>query len=325
MTIQNLSNSQPTLLITGSEGSLSQWIIDKIANQYHIVGVDNCSRYGLTDRKRNYEFVIGELCDQPCVDAIFQKYKPQYVLHCAAQIYGVVGFHKYSADILGSNATSTQCVLSAAAKHSVKKVAYLSSSMVYERATQFPLTESMTDWLPCPHTGYGLSKLFGERLLIEYHQQYDMNYVIWRPFNLITPLEPIENEPGIAHVFTDFIKKIAIDRCESVEIFGDGNQVRCFTWINDVANIIAHRSWSDDTDKQIYNVGSETPTRIIDLARAIWNRCRPGESFKAHFVTNYKDDVITRIPDCSKAITIGWQHSKSLDQLIDICLNQIKK
>jgi UDP-glucose 4-epimerase len=311
---------KPTILITGSEGSLAQWTIKKLQDNYTLVGVDNCSRYGVQPRERTYTFVHGDLCDHAWVDQIFEQYKPTYVLHCAAQIYGVVGFHKYSADILAGNATITHSVMSAAVKHGVKKVAYTSSSMVYERATKFPLVESMVDELPCPHTGYGLSKLFGERLVQEYHKQYGLDYVIWRPFNIITPLEQFESEPGIAHVFTDFIKKIVLDRCESVEIFGNGNQVRCFTWIDDIAETIANNSWLPETNSKIYNLSSETPTHIIDLAKMIWQRSGRTDDFRAHFVTSYQDDVITRIPNCDHARTIGWTHSKTVEELIDICI-----
>jgi UDP-glucose 4-epimerase len=315
-----LKNNLPTLLITGSEGSLAQWIIKKISDQYNVIGIDNCVRYGVQQRDRRYVFLQGDLCNSAWVDEIFAKYLPDYVLHCAAQIYGVVGFHKYSADILAGNATSTHSVLAASARHRIKKVAYLSSSMVYERATTFPLTEDMVEDLPCPHTGYGLSKLFGEKLIKEYHQQYGLDYVIWRPFNIITPLEQFENEPGIAHVFTDFIKKIVLDRCESVEIFGNGNQVRCFTWIDDVATAIVNFSWLSETSQQAYNLGSETPTHIIDLAKIIWQRSGRTDAFCAHFVTSYKDDVIIRIPSSAKAQSIGFSHTKTVEQLVDLCI-----
>jgi UDP-glucose 4-epimerase len=316
--------SKPTVLVTGSEGSLAGWIIKKMSNDYNVIGIDNCARYGNQDRERDYTFLQGELCDFAWVDSVFERYKPTYVLHCAAKIYGVVGFHKYSADILAANATSTHSVLASAVKHDVKKVAFISSSMVYERATQFPLTEGMTDDLPSPHTGYGLSKLFGERLLIEYHQQYGLDYVIWRPFNIITPFEQFENEPGIAHVFTDFVKKIVLDRCESVEIFGNGEQIRCFTWIDDIAKTIVDQSWNEATSCQVYNLGSEVPTKIVDLARLIWSRSGRAE-FRCHFISSYKDDVITRIPSCDRARQIGWQHSKSLEELVDICIASAKE
>lgn len=314
------------ILITGSEGSLAQWVIKQFGNQYSIVGIDNFSRYGRVEKSRDYVLCEGDLCDVDWVNSVFEKYKPKYVLHCAAQIYGVVGFHKYSADILAGNAVSTHSILSAAVKHGTEKVAYLSSSMVYERATEFPLVESMTDSLPCPHTGYGMSKLFGEKLVEEYHKQYGLNYVIWRPFNIVTPLEVAEEEPGIAHVFADFIKKIVVEQKPAVEIFGNGEQIRCFTWIDDIARTIAMHSWSSITDQQAYNLGSEEPTKVIDLAKMIWSKSGRTDEFKADFVFSYTDDVLIRIPSSEKAQTqLEFTITKTVADLVETCLDNIPK
>jgi nucleoside-diphosphate-sugar epimerase len=315
-----MKKNKPTILITGSEGSLASWVIKKVTTDYNIIGVDNCVRHGPQHKERTYTFLQGDLCDQLWVDSIFKEHKPDYVLHCAAQIYGVAGLNRQGADILTNNINSTISILSASAKYKIQKIAYISSSMVYERASSFPLVEDMVDNLPLPNTGYGTSKLVGERLVIEYHKQYGLDYVIWRPFNIVTPLEQFEHEHGIAHVLTDFIKKIVLDQCESVEIFGSGDQIRCFTWINDVADTIVESSWLSCTKNQIYNLGSEVPTKIIDLAKLIWQKSGRSDQFRWHSIPNHKDDVITRIPDCNRAKTIGWHHTKMLEELVDICL-----
>lgn len=317
-------SNKPCVLVTGSDGSMASWMIKKMLNNYVIVGIDNCNRYGDHGGSRNYHFEKGDLCDASWVNSVFEKYKPDYVIHAAAQIYGVVGFHKYSADILGSNSTSSHSVFQACAQHQVKKVAYISSSMVYERSVQTPFAETQTQDLPCPSTGYGFSKLYGERLLQEYGSQYGLDWVIWRPFNVVTPLETFEKEFGIAHVIPDMIKKIAVDQCESVEIFGDGNQVRCFTWIDDVADLVVNWSWRSETSQEIYNIGGEEPTRIVDLARMVWERSGRSKDFVCHFVTSYQDDVIIRIPDSSKIRSLtGWKHSKTTLEMIDSCLKDI--
>lgn len=313
--------NKPCVLVTGSEGSLASWLIRKMLDTYQIIGVDNCNRYGDRGGSRAYQFEKGDLCDSVWLDGIFQKHRPDYVIHAAAQIYGVVGFHKYSADILGSNSTSSHSVFRACVQHQVKKVAYISSSMVYERSVQTPFVETQTQDLPCPKTGYGFSKLYGERLLQEYGQQYGIDWTIWRPFNVVTPLEQFEKEFGIAHVIPDMIKKIAVDRCTSVEIFGDGNQVRCFTWIDDVADLIATWSWRSETSREIYNIGGEEPVKIVDLARMIWKKTRGEENFVCHFIQSYQDDVIIRIPDSNKIQSLtGWRHSKTTVEMIDSCL-----
>jgi nucleoside-diphosphate-sugar epimerase len=197
--------------------------------------------------------------------------------------------------------------------------------MVYENATSFPLTEDMTDVIATPTTGYGLSKLIGERMLKEYSLQYGINYVIWRPFSIITPYEQSDSESGISHVFADFIKKIVIDKNKEIEIFGNGEQTRCFTWIDDIAKIIAEQSFSPLTDREIYNVGNEEPTKVIDLAKMIFKLSGRTDAFCPKFVSIYDDDVKYRVPSSAKVAQIGWQHTKSTSDLINICVNEALK
>lgn len=302
------------VLITGSQGSLAQWIINHTAHNWNIIGLDR--NPGAT--------VQGDLRDSVWLEEVFAHHRPDYVLHCAAQIYGVGGMAKYGADIMSANNVTTINLLEACVRHGVKKVAYMSSSMVYERATSFPFSEDQVDTIAMPRTGYGASKLFGEKALEEYHKQYGLNYVIWRPFNIITPLEMAADEAGIRHVLADFVKKIVIDRCEELEILGDGTQIRCFSWIQDIADVIAAKSWSPETDLQSYNVGSETPTHIIDLGRIIWQQSGRTDPFRVKFVKGYKDDVIKRIPDCTRARALGYKNSKTIEELVDICLAHVK-
>jgi UDP-glucose 4-epimerase len=324
MTTNNLQKTKSTMLVTGSEGSLAQWLIGLLHENFSVVGVDHCGRHGTVIRDRAYKFYQMDLNDSSEINKIFSDHPIDYVLHCAAQIYGVRGFHLYPADILSNNTVSTSNLLQQCVKHNVKKIAYISSSMVYENSQIFPLREEFTKTIPAPNTGYGLSKLVGERLIQEFQQQYGLKYVIWRPFNIVTPYEVSEKEPGIAHVMADFIQKIVVNRDPVIEIFGDGNQTRCFTNIEDIASIIAKISFNPITDNQVYNLGSETPTKIIDLAKIIHTRSKRQDEFQCKFVEIYNDDVKIRIPDCSRARALGFKHSKTIEELVDLCIAHTK-
>jgi len=319
-------SNKKRVLITGSEGSLAQWVIGLMGldENYEILGIDNFSRHGKIDKHRNYKFVHGDLCDKNCIDEIMSVFQPHFVLHCAAQIYGVKGFHKFAADIITNNLISTANIARSSVDYGVKKLAFISSSMVYESATVFPLKEEFVQSIAMPHTGYGASKLIGEKIIQEYHQQYGLQYVIWRPFNIVTPYERSDQEPGISHVFADFIQKITIDQQHQIEIFGDGDQTRCFTWIDDIAKIIVKRSFDPITDNEIYNLGSKTPTKIIDLATKIFKKSGRKDNFIPNFLEIYQDDVKMRIPDSTKAEKIGFRTTMSIDQMIDICIQHAK-
>ena len=134
-------------------------------------------------------------------------------------------------------------VLRAAADLGVPKVVYISSSMVYENCAG-TVKEDVVNDVTAPYTEYGLSKFVGERLSVAFSKQYGIDYTIWRPFNVITPYEKSEGEQGISHVFADFVKEILVHRNCHIPILGDGDQVRCFTWIDEVAQAIADYSFS---------------------------------------------------------------------------------
>ena len=258
------------ILVTGSEGSLMQYVIPVLMDQgYEVIGVDNFARYGEIERKRNYDFIRGDLTDVNFVDSLFNGKKIDGVIQAAALIYGVGGFNKYPADILSKDIVLHQNILWAMKKYGVKKVTYISSSMVYERCINHPSKEEDAFNSLIPSTDYGMSKLVGEKLCIAFARQYGLKYTIWRPFNIITPHEVAEKEQGLSHVFADFIQNLLIEKKNPLPIFGDGEQIRCFTWIGDIANAIGKYSFLDKTDNEIYNLGNPEPISMKDLARLI--------------------------------------------------------
>lgn len=320
------------ILLTGSEGSLMQAVIPYLLDKGHeIRGVDNFVRYGKIRRKRDYEFVEGDLTNIKFVRKVMNNIDG--VIQAAARIYGVGGFHKYPADILSHDLTLHQNILWTAVNNNIKKVCYISSSMVYERCRNHPSKEEDAFESQVPSTDYGLSKLVGERLCRAFSLQYGLKYTIWRPFNIITPFEKGEREQGLSHVFADFVRTIVIDRLNPVPIFGDGKQVRCFTWIEDVAKTIAEYSFKKITDNKTYNLGNPEPISMKELARIIYREAQSMSilaktdkalSFKS--VANFKDDVRIRIPDVSKAKKdLGWKPTIKVREAVRNCLLNVKK
>lgn len=311
------------ILVTGSEGSLMQYVIPVLMDQgYEVIGVDNFARYGEIERKRNYDFIRGDLTDVNFVDSLFNGKKIDGVIQAAALIYGVGGFNKYPADILSKDIVLHQNILWAMKKYGVKKVTYISSSMVYERCINHPSKEEDAFNSLIPSTDYGMSKLVGEKLCIAFARQYGLKYTIWRPFNIITPHEVAEKEQGLSHVFADFIQNLLIEKKNPLPIFGDGEQIRCFTWIGDIANAIGKYSFLDKTDNEIYNLGNPEPISMKDLARLIH---QGKEELKFKTIKEYNDDVIIRIPDITKASNdLNFTPTKKVKDSIKTCMEQIK-
>ena len=319
------------LLVTGSEGSLAQWVIPLLLERGHdVVGVDNLSRYGEIDRVRTYRFLKRDLTDPEAVREVCRDVDA--IIQAAAQIYGVTGFHRFPADILSKDMLLHQNLLWEALRRSMTRMVYISSSMVYERAMQVPVHETDTDQMPIPFTHYGLSKLVGERLCQAFSQQYGLDFTIWRPFNIITPYEKAGEESGMSHVFADLVHKIVIEKQNPVAILGDGEQIRCFTWIGDVASAIAEYSFLDATRCEIFNLGNPQRVTIKQLARRIFEKAAKRgaitDKVRLAFIHEpaFEDDVRIRVPAIDKAQSmLRWNPTVTLDTALDRCIDEALK
>ncbi|WP_274381000.1 NAD-dependent epimerase/dehydratase family protein [Halorussus salinus] len=318
------------ITVTGSEGSLMQWTIKHLIEDGHeVLGVDNYNRYDDYDHTRvvdqdEYEFHKADLTDPEAAHEVVED--ADYVINAAALIYGVKGFHEYPADILSNDVTIHRNILEAAVEADVERVVYISSSMVYEQDDP-PHHEDDVWQNRIPSTDYGLSKVVGERYSRAFEKQYDLDYTIWRPFNIITPYERAEDEPGMSHVFADFIQKILIDEQNPMEIFGDGEQVRCFTWIDEVAEAIATQSFVDVTQNEVYNLANPEQITMKELARLIFEKGRErGIVDNGHLefdhVPIYDDDVKKRVPSVEKAEDhFGWAPKTKVEDSLERCID----
>lgn len=315
------------ILITGSEGSLMQAVIPKLLSQGHtIVGVDNLYRHGikseLADSK--YKLIIQDLTDREKTKDLCQGF--DVVFLAAAKIYGVGGFNHYCGDIIADDSAIQGNILQSCAKHNIKHVVYISSSMVYETCVQdpkFPVGEELVSDCTMPKTEYGLSKLLGERMCLAFQKQYGINYTIWRPFNIITPHERSMNEQGFSHVFADFITNILVNKYNPLPIIGDGSQIRCFTWIDDVASIIANYSFDPKATNEVFNICNVEPITMQDLAQKIYRYSNNESLLTFTTVKDYPNDVKVRIPSVKKLTdTFGPYNYQPVDQSIEYCVKK---
>jgi nucleoside-diphosphate-sugar epimerase len=318
------------ILVTGSEGSLMQAVIPHLLERGHqVVGVDNFFRYGRIERQRSYQLIEGDLADEAFVRRIMTD-DIEGVIQGAARIFGVSGFHAYPADILGRDVTLHQNILWAAKElKSIRRVVFISSSMVYERCETVPSSEAEVDDMRIPFTDYGLSKLVGERLSRAFQRQFGLDFTIWRPFNIITPFERAEAEPGFSHVFADFVERLIIKRENPLTVIGDGEQIRCFTWIGDIAGAIAEFSFDERTRNETFNLGNPEPTRMQDLARMIFEigqekgAIPKGQTLTFKHLPTFPDDVRIRVPSVDKAArALGWKPQVRTRESVNRCIDQ---
>lgn len=309
-----------------------QSVIPKLIDNGHfVIGIDNLSRHNTRGvfRSARYDFIQADASDYVYMDEIFENRKIDYTFQGAATIFGVGGFNKYCADILTDDLKIQINMLDLSQKWNIKKFVYISSSMVYEMCESKPTGNMETEpwFVKAPITDYGLSKFVGERMVQSYDEQYGLDYTIWRPFNIITPGEIKSLEQGYNHVFSDFIDSIIGDKVEELPILGQGNQVRCFTWIDDVAKMIADNSFGSHTvGDGTYNIGNPEPVSMIELANRIkkigyeLGLCSDLPlTFKTTDV--YPNDVQYRIPDIGRIQQkFNFKPSKTLDESLRECI-----
>ena len=157
------------------------------------------------------------------------------VIHLAAIVGGIGNFHKLPHTLTEMNNGLYNGIFRAALDLGVERFTYVSSSMVFERATEFPTTEAHLPDCPTPQSAYGYSKLTGEVYCRAAHDEHGLPYTICRPFNAYGPGEVPDPEPGIAHMVPDVIKKVLSGQ-QPLQIFGDGTQTRTLTHIDDIAD-----------------------------------------------------------------------------------------
>ncbi|HYZ11271.1 MAG TPA: NAD-dependent epimerase/dehydratase family protein [Actinomycetota bacterium] len=250
------------------------------------------------------EYLEGDVADPDTCATAFKGVDTCF--HLAAKIGGIGYFHRYPADILDENNLMLSQVFRRATE-SGTKVVYVSSSMVFERAGQWPTPEDAIDRYPPPFSAYGFSKLVGEWYCRAFHEQHGTPFAIARPFNAYGPGEYPENEPGLAHVIPDLIRKVLGGR-QPIEILGDGSQTRSFTYVDDVADAIVTIGTHPDAEGDDFNIGTGKETSIRELLDLLWEIIGHEGTPAVVSTEPLPVDVRRRVPDPSKIRRVlGWR------------------
>jgi nucleoside-diphosphate-sugar epimerase len=238
-----------------------------------------------------------------------------HVIHLAAIVGGIANFHKLPFTLTEANNALTGAIVSAALGHGVDRFVYVSSSMVFERATEFPTTEEHLVDCPTPRSAYGFSKLAGEVYTKAAHDEHGLRFTICRPFNAYGPGErPEPGEPGIAHAVPDLIAK-ALAHQRPLQIFGSGDQTRTLTHVDDIADGIVTAMASPAGENEDFNISSSRELTVADIARLIWRACEndPAE-LEFERLPSFEVDVQRRWPAVDKARRLlGWEARVELE------------
>jgi UDP-glucose 4-epimerase len=311
------------ILVTGGCGFIGSELVKRlIANGYEITVADNLSKPE-SSIKEGYEFVKIDLVDKQKTEELFKGF--DICINLAAKIGGIGYFHKYPSWILSENNKLYSSTFEAAFKNKIERMVYISSSMVFENTSIFPSKEEHVKTIAPPSSAYGFSKLIGEKYCEAFKDQHDLNFSICRPFNAYGINEAPGEEIGYAHVIPDLVKKM-LDGQYPLEMLGDGEQTRCFTYIGDLADGIIKVMESDKAENEDFNISSPEETRMINLAKKIWSLCEMEKPFEVKFVSGFKHDIKKRIPDTSKMKNLlGWEAETKLDDGLKEVIDWLKE
>ena len=245
-------------LVTGGAGFMGSHVAMECLRMGHTVVVLDDLSGGFRDQVPDgSEFVEGSITDVGLVDRIFEQHDFTFVYHLAA--YAAEGLShfirrfNYSNNLVGS-----MNLLNAAIRTGVECFVFTSSIAVYGPG-QVPMTEDMK---PEPEDPYGIAKFAVEMDLEVARRMFGLDYIIFRPHNVYGPNQNIGDL--YRNVIGIFMNQIMKD--EPMTVFGDGEQTRAFSFIDDVAPPIARSVSIPAARNETFNIGAEQPHTINELA-----------------------------------------------------------
>lgn len=330
-------------LITGSAGFIGGYVVEELLERGHeVVGLDNFSKYGRVERSFDdapgFRQVVGDAKDVGLLSSLLEGC--DYFIAGAAMIGGITYFHTYAYDLIAENeriiASSLDAAIDAHKNGDLKRVAVLSSSMVFESATEFPSREGSQLEIPPPESSYGFQKLATEYFARAAWDQHQLPYVIIRPFNCVgigegratSSEETMSGNISLAmsHVLPDLVQKVLKGQ-DPLHILGSGDQVRHYTYGGDIAEGIAIALEHEDALNEDFNISTDVATTVLELAEMVWRHIH-GEDRELRYVSDppFPHDVQMRIPSTEKAEQVlGFKATTPLEDVLDEVIPWIRQ
>jgi UDP-glucose 4-epimerase len=249
------------VLVTGVAGFIGSHVAEHCLKLgFDVVGVDDLSGGFAENIPKGVKFRCGSVTHDAWVAKLWDGGDFDYVYHLAA--YAAEGLShfirrfNYQNNLIGSINLINQAVL-----HKVKCFVFTSSSAVYG-TNQTPMTE---DLVPRPEDPYGISKYAVELDLEAAYRMFGLPYIIFRPHNVYGERQNIADK--YRNVVGVFMYQIMQNL--PMAIFGDGLQTRAFSYIDDVAPLIAKAPLVDNAYTQVFNIGADKPCTVHSLAQKI--------------------------------------------------------
>mgnify|MGYP001348939207 FL=1 len=288
------------VLVTGAAGFLGSHLADKLVEiGYEVIGIDSMIGGYKDNISKKIEFHKIDCCDLKKIQELMKNVSVVY--HCAATAHeGLSVFSPY--EITKNNFLASVSIFSAAVNEKVKRIIFCSSMARYGDL-KGPFTEDMQ---PKPVDPYAISKVASEDVLINLCELNNIEWVIAVPHNIIGPRQKYDDP--FRNVVSIMINRMLQGKAPI--IYGDGEQKRCFSYIDDCLSCLIPMLDQKDLNKQIVNIGPDeefvTINKIAELCSnitgvnlpPIYKPGRPREvkhatcsADKARKILNYKTTI----------------------------------
>jgi len=249
------------VLITGAAGFIGSHVaVHCLDLGFDVVGIDDLSGGSVGNVPNGVVFRKGTIIDNSFLSTLWDEDGFDYVYHLAA--YAAEGLShfirrfNYTNNLVGSVNLINQSVL-----NKVKCFVFASSIAVYGESRS-PLSE---DVVPRPQDPYGIAKYAVEMDLAAANRLFDLPFIIFRPHNVYGERQNIADK--YRNVVGIFMNQVTSGR--PMTIFGDGQQTRAFSYIDDVAPIIARAPLVEAAYGEVFNIGADQPCTVLELAREV--------------------------------------------------------
>jgi UDP-glucuronate 4-epimerase len=256
------------ILVTGGAGFIGSHLCGRLLREGHrVVCLDNFDDFYHPEIKRRniqeaigeaqFELIEGDIRDTELIVRIFRGQTFDVVVHLAARA-GVRPSIDYPRLYEEVNVQGTINLLESCREFGIKSFVFASSSSVYGGNSKVPFSEE--DRAETPISPYGTTKRAGELFCYSYHRLFGINITCLRYFTVYGPRQ----RPEMAiHKFTRLI-----DRSEMVPMYGNGQSMRDYTYIDDIVDGTLG-AISRNKGYEIYNLGESCTIRLIDLIRML--------------------------------------------------------
>lgn len=317
------------ILVTGGAGYIgSHTCVELLNNDYEVVVVDNlynsCEEALHRVEKitgKTLAFYEGDLLDKALMEKIFEKERPEAVIHFAG--YKAVGESvQKPIEYYHNNITGTLILCDVMRNYDCKKIVFSSSATVYGDPAFVPITED------CPKgkitNPYGQTKSMIEQILTDIQvSDPEWNVTLLRYFNPIGAHSSglIGEDPkGIPNNLVPYIARVAVGKLEKLGVFGndydtpDGTGVRDYIHVVDLAagHVQALRHMKPGVS--IYNLGTGQGYSVLDVVKAYSKAC--GKEIPYEIKPRRAGDIATCYSDPSKAKKeLGWEAKYGIEEM----------